>query len=133
MFRGKLPERGEGDAGVTRRVSTKVLVVLVLILALESVHAAPSTTGPSLAGILATLKVWLEGVQKIGFVLGMLVAALGFITKGLVKSIPSEYAARLDLLATGAIFAGFLTSIGVLAGPYLISLAAEKFFSYSVP
>jgi len=110
-----------------------VIPALLLILALESVYAAPSTAGPSLAGILTTLQTWLEGVQKIGFVLGMLVAALGFITKGLIRSVPSEYAARLDLLATGAIFAGFLTSIGVLAGPYLISLAAEKFFSYSMP
>jgi hypothetical protein len=111
----------------------RVFLALLLALALESVYAAPSTAGPSLAGILTTLQTWLEGVQKIGFVLGMLVAALGFITKGLIRSVPSEYAARLDLLATGAIFAGFLTSIGVLAGPYLISLVAEKFFSYSMP
>ncbi len=107
-----------------------LLIGLTALALLDAVHAQ-SISGPSLSQIAAELAQWLEGVQKIGFFLGMLTTAVGFIVKTLAKKVPGEVGARLDTMATGIIAAGAIAAIGVLAGPYFIKVLAEKFFGYS--
>ncbi len=112
-------------------MNPRMLLIGLAVLALLDTAYAQSVSGPSLSQIATELAGWLEGVQKIGFFLGMLATAIGFIVKSLAKKVPGEVGARLDTMATGIIAAGAITAIGVLAGPYLIKVLAEKFFGYT--
>lgn len=94
-------------------------------------YLAPVTTAPSLADIARQLYEWLEGLQKVGFVLGMLVSALGFILMAFGRRQGGERGAVMEHTGMNMVYTGVLISLGVFAVPALISLIASKFFGYS--
>ncbi len=94
-------------------------------------YLAPVTTAPSLADIARQLYEWLEGLQKVGFVLGMVLSAAGFIVMAFGRRSGGERGAIMMRVGEDMVWMGVLIAIGVFAVPAFISLVASKFFGYS--